>query len=713
MAALGKIRSKGMVLAIIIGLALFAFIAEELFRSCESTRNDQRQQIGKVLGKRVSVQEFQTLFDEYQEVMKMQRGQESLTEDEMNQIKDAVWNTYVQSRIIGNETEKLGLEVTDEEMQNVLNTGTNPMLRQTPFVDQQTGRFDANQLKKFLAEYKAQQKANPQLAQQYQSLYHYWTFVEKNLRQQLLVQKYQALFSHCLLTNPAEMKAAFDAGNEEARIEAVSFAYADVDNAKISISDADLKKKYDEIKATFRQYTETRNVKYIDVQVDASAADRKELGDQFASYASDLAESADPSDVVRKSTSLVSYLGLPVKKNAFPSDISSMIDSLTVGQTSKVFETKRDNTLNVMKLVSVQSLPDSVQYRQIQVFADTPETAHEKADSIYKALMAGGDFALIAKNYGQTGDSIWLTTAQYQSSPSIDSDSKEYLSSLNTMAAGEVRNLVLEQGNIVFQVLDRRAFVDKYLLAVVKKTIDFSHETYSSAYNKFSAFVSKNQTGEAVVKNAEKEGYTVSEYSDLTTASHNLASVKGTREALKWVFDAKEGAVSPMYECGDNNHLLVVVLDKINKKGYRGLDDDQVKDYVNAELSKDKKAEVILSDIKGVKSVKEAAAKGGKTATVNQITFSSPVFVATTGANEAPLAGAVAATAKGKFCKQPVKGDAGVYVYQVVDKTTRGGKYDAKQMRTQLKQKAMQASGQYMNELYSNAEVVDNRYIFF
>ncbi len=713
MAALGKIRSKGKILAIIIGLALFAFIAEELFRSCESTRNDQRQQIGKILGHRVSVQEFQALFDEYQEVMKLQRGTESLTEEESNQAKDWVWNSLIQSRILENETQKLGLTVTDQEMQDVLNEGTNPMLRQTPFVDQQTGRFDANQLKKFLAEYKAQQTANPQLAEQYRTLYHFWTFVEKNLRQQLLAQKYQALFSHCLLTNPVECKAAFEASNEEADIQLAAFAYNDVNDSKISISDADMKKKYDEIKETFRQYVETRNVKYIDIQVDASAADRAELQAQFDGYAAELADAADPSDIVRKSTSLVGYLGLPVKKNAFPADISAMIDSLAVGQTSQVFETKRDNTLNVMKVISKESLPDSVEYRQIQVAADTPEQSRAKADSIFNALNNGADFELVAKNYGQTGETIWLTTSQYQSSPSLDANTRTYLETLNTLAPGEIKNLELDQINIVVQVVSRRAFIDKYVVAAVKKTIDFSHETYSAAYNKFAAFVSTNRTGEDIVKNAEGSGYTVSEYSDLTTAAHDIANIHGTREALKWVFDAKESAVSPMYECGENNHLLVVVLDKINKKGYRGLDDAQVADFIKAELTKDKKAEVILADLSGVKSVKDAAAKGGKTAPIKSITFATPAFVPLTGTAEAALSGAVASTPRGKFCSKPVKGEGGVYVYQVVNKTQRDGKYDAAKMKAQMKQKAMQATGSYMNELRTNADVTDNRYIFF
>ncbi|MBQ5511227.1 MAG: SurA N-terminal domain-containing protein, partial [Prevotella sp.] len=138
MAAIGKIRSWGPVLATVIGLALFAFIAEEAFRSCESTRNNQRQQVGEVLGEKINVQDFQKLVDEYTEVIKMQQGTEQLNEDQMNQVKDMVWNSFIQSKIIEGEAKKLGLTVTDNELQNILKEGTNPMLLQTPFVNQQT-----------------------------------------------------------------------------------------------------------------------------------------------------------------------------------------------------------------------------------------------------------------------------------------------------------------------------------------------------------------------------------------------------------------------------------------------------------------------------------------------------------------------------------------------------------------------------------------------
>ena len=713
MAVLGKIRSRGMILIGIIGLGLLAFIAEEAFRSCEATRNNQRQQVGEVNGEKISVQEFQKMVDEYAEAIKMQQGQDNLNDEQLNQVKDMVWTSYVQNKLVEKEAKELGLTVTDQEMQNVLNQGTNPMLMQTPFVNQQTGRFDASSLKKFLAEYKNQQTTNPQMAQQYESIYKFWTFIEKQLRTQLLAQKYQSLLAHCLLSNPVEAKMAFKEENEESQIQLAAFPYSSIEDSKVQVSESDLKAKYEELKPRFKQYVETRDIKYIDIQVEASPEDKAGLKKQFADYTKELTEAADPTNVVRKSSSLVNYLGLPVGKDAYPSDIAARLDSMGVGSVYGPVENKQDNTLNLVKLVAKVQLPDSVEYRQIQVGGVTPEAAHKTADSIYTALTNGADFEALAKKYGQTGEKAWMTTRQYQMAPSMDKDTKDYINSLNTMGVNDIKNITLAQGNIILQVLNRKGMVTKYQAAVVKRTIDFSKETYRKAYNQFSSFLSANATADAVVKNAAKNGYRVQEAKDVTTSQHNLAGIRSTREALKWLFDAKEGSVSPRYECGDNNHLLLVILDRINPVGYRSLNDSQVKEMVKAEVIKDKKAEQILAKLNGVTSIAAAKAKGAVVTPVNQVTFASPVFLTATGASEPALSGAVAATAKGAFDKTPVKGNAGVYMFQVTGRTMRPVKYNAKETELRLRQRAMQYAGNFMNQLYINGKVVDNRYLFF
>ena len=711
MAALGKIRKRGVALVIIIGLGLFAFIAEEAFRSCEATKNQQRQQIGEVLGNKINVQEYQALVDEYQEVLKMTQGVENLSEEQLNNLKDEVWNSYVNEQIIASEAGKVGLTVTDEELQNIMKEGTNPMLLRSPFVNQQTGRFDVTMLTKFLADYK-KNGSNPQVAESYQKIYQYWQFIEKQLRQQTLAQKYQALIGNSLISNPVSAKMAFDAQNQETDVELASIAYTSVNDNDVQVSESDLKAMYESKKELFKQMAETRDIKYVSFQVLASAADRQALMATMKEAAEKLQSGASPAEVVRKAQSQFSYTGIAATKRAYPSDIAAKLDSMSVGQTMGPFETKSDNTLNVVKLLSKVQMPDSIEYRQIQVGGATIDEARKTADSIYTALKGGANFEELAQKYGQTGDKQWLTSAMYENSNTMDEESKNYLNSINTLAVNDVKNLEFTQGNIVIQVTARKAMVDKYDVALVKHTIDFSKATYSDAYNKFSQYVSENKTIEDLEKNAAKFGYQVQERKDMFNSEHNVVGIRATREAMKWIFDAKEGQVSPLYECGSNDNLLVVALTKVHPVGYRSLND--VQDLVKQEVIRDKKFEQIKAKFAGVADIAAAKAKGARIDSVNQITFSAPVFVQATGSSEPALAGAVASLKQGDFSKALIKGNGGAYLFRVIKKAQReGATFDAKAVEKSLGQRAQQAAGRFLQELYQKANVVDNRYLFF
>jgi peptidyl-prolyl cis-trans isomerase D len=346
------------------------------------------------------------------------------------------------------------------------------------------------------------------------------------------------------------------------------------------------------------------------------------------------------------------------------------------------------------------------------VVAETPEKIKTLADSIYTAIKAGADFAEIAKKYGQTGEANWMTSAQYEGAQ-LDGDNLKYINAINSIGVGETQNVELAQGNVIVNVTNKKSTVDKYKVAVIKRTIDFSKDTYNKAYNNFSQFVAANGSLDKVVANAEEAGYKLYDRADLASSEHNIGGIRGTKEALKWVFSAKEGEVSGLYECGDNDHLMVVAVEGINREGYAPI--KKVQDFLRSEILRDKKAEKIMADMKAAGAASFAQYKALPNAvsdSVKHVTFSAPAYIASLRSSE-PLVGAYASVAELNKVSAPVKGTAGVLVMQLYAKDKLNETFDAKEEESSLQGLYQRLSSRISNDLYLKANVKDLRYKFF
>ena len=252
---------------------------------------------------------------------------------------------------------------------------------------------------------------------------------------------------------------------------------------------------------------------------------------------------------------------------------------------------------------------------------------------------------------------------------------------------------------------------EKYKVAVVKRNVEFSNDTYNEAYNKFSQFVAQSNTIEELEKNAEEYGYTVIPRTDFSSSEHYVGGVPSTKEVIRWIFSAKEGDVSPLYECGNNDHIMVAALDRINPVGYRNI--NSVADMLRSEIRRDKKAELIMADMKACTSIDQAkAVKNAVSDTIKHVTFSAPAYISITRGSE-PVIGAVASKTAVNATSAPVKGNAGVYMVQVLSKDNGTEKFDIKSEETTLTNMYARFATQFINDLYQKAEVVDNRYLYF
>lgn len=698
----------------VIALALFAFIAGDAWKVLQP---HQSQNVGEIDGEEVTAQEYQDLVEEYTEMVKMTNGLNSLTDEQNDQAKDYVWTNYVNNKLIENEAEKLGLVVTDAEVKAIINEGTHPILRQSPFVDPQTGLFDKDQLNQFLVSYASLSRMTSISAQQldsYQKMYRLWQFMEKSLIQDRLAEKYRSLITQSLFSNPVEAQESFNARTQQSSLLLAAIPYTAIPDSTITLTVGDLKKAYNVQKEQFLQPVESRNIKYVDVQVTASPEDRAAIEKEVEEYTVQLAapQTEDYTTFIRGTGSDATYTDLFLTARAYPTDVAARLDSVAVGGVFGPYYNATDNTINSFKKLAVATMPDSIEFRQIQVIADTEERTKQLADSIFTALKGGADFVEMAKRYGQTGTSSWISSAAYEGAQ-IDGDNLKYLQTVIALKKNELVNLPLMQLNVILQAVDRKAMVPKYKVAVVKREVTFSKQTYNKAYNDFSQFIAANGTLDKLTANAEDAGYRLLERNDLTSDEHGIGSVRATKDALRWVFGAKPGDVSGLYECGENDHMMVVGLSAINKEGYRPL--EMVRDRLRAEVVRDKKAEKIqamLKDAGATSYAQVAALEHAVTDSVKHVTFSASAYVSVLRSSE-PMVSAYASIAADGEVSAPIKGNGGVYVLQQYAKESTSETYNEESEISTVVSRDTRLATQFVNDLYLKANVKDRRYLFF
>lgn len=707
MATLQKLRNMGPLLVIFVGLALFAFIAGDAWRLFQSHTVDQN--VGSVNGEKLSAMDFQKMYEEYTNAVKFARGTNALTEDEMNQVKDEVWSTYISNRVLSAEAEKAGLTVTATELQAIVDAGSDPLLAQTPFRNEK-GIFDKDILNNFLTQYE-NNKENPEFLEQYKPVYDYWKFIEKTIMLNALTSKYQALVQNSFIGNPIVAKSNYEANSNTYDIEVVAYPYSAVKGDDCVATESEIEKLYNQKKENYKQPYESRSIKYASYRVTPSPADREELRAELNEFADSLkADNTDYASIVRLASSEVAYSDQPWQKSAFPEEVQARLDSVAVNSVVGPIYSQSDDSYTVFKLLSKSTLPDSVKYDMLVVSAENIEKTNALADSLLTALKGGANFAEISKKYNQeNNEGMWFTSAQHEGMPIASNSLIDKLVE-GKKCGYEAISLDNSNSKAIVRITESKNPVEKYHAVVIKRANEFSKDTYNEAYNKFSQFVASCKDAAEMEEKADEFGFRVMTQNNIHTGTHKIANISGTRDALRWIFEAAEGDISPLYECGENDYLLVAAVTAVNEKGYTPL--ENLRHMLGYEIANDKKADKIMAEIKGKTMEQIKGMENVKSCETKRISFSAPAYISATASNE-PVISAIAGKLNVGQESAPIKGNNGVYVIKLVAKSAKGGEFNAKSEEDAIKAMGARDSYRMLGELIQNADVEDNRYRFF
>lgn len=711
MATLQKIRSKGPLLLIVIGLAMLAFILGDAWKIIRPTQG--MQYVGSIDGTSISAMDFQKEVENYTEVIKFANQISDLSEEQTRSVRDEVWAMMVRNYILEKEASAIGLAVTDAEVRDVIAKGDDPILAATPF-NGADGRFDADRLKDFLAFYN---ELNPSdvAAEEYayyQSMYKYWLFIEKDIKSGLLYSKYVSLVKASIVTNPIAAQNSFVNRVKRSDILVALMPYSELSDADIEVTNSDLKKTYAENKERLLNYAESRDIYYIDFAIQPSQADREALLAEVNEYTTQLEEmSADYASFVRRAGSDVLYSEVPRSAKNLPEDVAERLDSVNSYGVFGPYFCEYDNSYNTFKVINTVSGYDSIKFSMIQVIADNEADADKRADSILNAAKKGADFAELAVRYQQVADENWLSADSYE--PSVfTGENAAYINKLNSMKKGEVSVFNMSGYNFVVKVLDTKTPLKKYDVAIVKRPAEFSEETSNAAYNKLSAFVSQFSTIDQLKDNMEGSDFTLLYYPSFMSDSYDVNGVAKSHEALRWAFSANEGEISRIFEAGnENDHLLVVAVDKINKRGYTSLDD--AAKTLSLRAVNDKKAEVLKKKLSGMSFDELKSVEGIVIDTVRYCNFTNNAYISGLFGNE-PALGPSVANLELNEPTLPIKGENCVFVAEKISDDEVSSQFDAETEKVRLQSVGSSyIPGSILEALYYNAKVVDERYKIF
>ncbi len=707
MALIGQIRKRSWLLIMFIGMGLALFIITSMFVGNQIPFLDTQNVAGSVNGETINWTDFQAADDA------LYSGSGS----DYYARRNALWNNYfVESAIVGQEAEELGLGVSETEMQD-LQFGPNPSPIVRQRVINQTGQFDPNQLAQ-IRSLMEQGSLNPGYAR-------FWEAQKKEIRTDRLKTKLNDLVSKSMFTPTWMVEQYNTSKNGKATFRYVKVPFDEVDNSEVEVSDADLKNYLMENKAKYSEEEETRKINYVVFDVFPSREDSIAIRDTLARVARDFATATDDTLFVEDNEGIMNpgyYTNDLTEQNTPLSQ--TLADTLFNAPVGAVVGPYIDgNRYVVTKLMDRRVMPDSVDSRHILISATTPDQfiAAEKTLDSLRILLEDGtaNWDTLAKNFSQD--------------PGSSGNGGKYENTTPNQFVPEFSDLIFFKGNIgelytirtqfgvhlieplARKYTDRNNRTERVKISTISLPIVPSQETQEDVLGKAQDFMANNRTVEEMATAAESAGFTV-ETSNALKANDYLIGAMGSgetsRSIVRWAFDGntKVGGVAPeVFSYQDpveffDNKYVVAGLRNVQDAGLPNI--ANVRDEILPLVRNMKKGEVIASKLSQDLTT-AASTFNTQIDTASNVTFNRS-FVTGVG-NEPKVIGA-AFNLDANGVSAPVVGSSGVFLIQLITKTEPTTTANIPSLRREASSASRgQVTSFLVRSMRKGADVEDNR----
>ena len=689
----------GLLVAIIIGLALLAFVIGDLLNKGKSMFTKAQYEIAEVAGKSIPYTDFDQRVNSFLEINKIQTGQTNLDESTIDNIRNVSWDYMIEEFIMSDEYKKLGIAVTGDELMDMIQ-GENPHpIIQQVFSDPQTGVLNKSFMFDFIQRTLQEETSERKT---------FWLYIENEIYRQRRLAKFNTLIKKGLYVTSLQANRKAEESSKNMNIDFIVQRFSLIPDSLIEITTNDIKEYYKAHLEKYRQ-DESRGVKYVTFEVTPSDEDFKTAENWIHSIKPEFETTSETKQFVNLQSD-VPYDSRNYTKDELPEIIADFMFDAAVGDIyGPYFE---NNAYKLAKLAKVDYLPDSVKARHILLQATQDNSAQviQFADSLKGLLEKGADFAQLARQYSsdgsaqEGGDLGWFKEGEMV---------KSFSDSCFYGKVGDIKLVGSQFGLHIIEILAQSKDVKKVQVGYLVRNVEPSVETDQKYYAQASEFAGINNTFEKFNKAIESQNLIARTAPGLKPLDKQITGLESPRLLVKWAYGADLHDVSNVMKFG--NKYVVAMVDDVKEKGYAGIED--VKAEIELELTKQKKAEKLIENINAMEGASEsleslAGTLKTEVSSAASINFSSRSL---TNIGIEPRIPAAAFALETDAISEPVIGNNGVYVISVTSVSMPENLEFQKERERMSYERSYASQANYASfeALKKKAEVVDNRSEFF